>query len=118
MAVAWPLTQDGLLYLAVGDATNMDAPQTTGSFSGKLLRFRPTPNGYTVPADNPFVGEEDALDEVFALGLRNPFRIAHRDSDNGVYVADVGNAVWEEVNLAAPRRQFWLARARRSLSAG
>ncbi len=97
---------DGLLYLAVGDATNVDAPQTPGSPGGKLLRFRPTPNGYTVPADNPFVGEEDALDEVFALGLRNPFRIAHRDSDNGIYVADVGNAVWEEVNLAAPRANY------------
>jgi glucose/arabinose dehydrogenase len=106
----------GNLLLATGDGSPSPSgpaprPQDLSSLNGKVLRIRPEGDGYTVPADNPFVGNSNARPEIFAYGLRNPFRLTHRQSDNNVFVADVGEYSWEEVNLLAPGANYgWAVR--------
>lgn len=98
----------GYLYLGVGDLGNKEAVQDLGRFEGKVLRIKPTANGYTVPESNPFVGTEGALPEIFAFGFRNPYAMAVREHDNTIVVGDVGEATWEEVNnLLAGRNYGW-----------
>ena len=97
---------DGLLYLAVGDTLDAAAVADPGAFNGKLLRVRPTETGYQIPPDNPFVNVDGAHPEVFALGLRSPFRAVTHPMDGAVYVADVGAAMWEEVNAVTPGADF------------
>ncbi|MCB9162479.1 MAG: PQQ-dependent sugar dehydrogenase [Caldilineaceae bacterium] len=97
---------DGLLYLAVGDTLDSAAVADLGAFNGKVLRVQPTASGYRVPPANPFVDVDGARPEVFALGLRSPFRAVTHPTDGAVYVADVGAAAWEEVNALAPGADF------------
>ena len=92
---------DGLLYAATGDGGGSGDPGETGQdvsdLLGSLLRIDPTGTPYAVPADNPFVAGPGA-DEVWAYGLRNPWRFSF---DGGrLYVADVGQGRREEVNVA------------------
>jgi hypothetical protein len=71
---------------------------------GKLLRIDPTPSGeqgYTVPADNPFVGVAGAAPEVWASGLRNPWRFAFDDVTGDLWIADVGQNAIEEIDVVA-----------------
>ena len=88
------------MWLGTGDGGfACDPPgnaQNTDSLLGKLLRIDPRPGGgYTVPADNPFVGSAGA-DEVYAYGLRNPFRFSF---DRGhLAIGDVGQDGWEEID--------------------
>jgi glucose/arabinose dehydrogenase len=91
---------DGFLYITVGDNANGDNAQDTANLYGKVLRIDPSPSGgvdYDVPASNPFVGKPSARPEIFALGLRNPYR-ASFTPDGDLVVADVGQGTWEEVN--------------------
>ncbi len=99
---------DGYLYVAVGDGGGSGDPegdaQNRGSLLGKMLRIDPetgSPTTYTVPADNPFVGVAGARGEVWAYGLRNPWRNSF-DVNGDFYVADVGQNDWEELNLEPP----------------
>ena len=55
--------------------------------------------GYKIPADNPFVGDETVLDEYWAMGLRNPFRVSFDPKTGVLWAGDVGSTVWEEVNI-------------------
>jgi glucose/arabinose dehydrogenase len=94
---------DGLLYVATGDGGSGGDPQRNGqnrnALLGKLLRIdvsRGDP--YQIPADNPFVGQAGARSEVWAYGLRNPWRIWFDRTDRVLYVADVGQNQIEEVN--------------------
>lgn len=101
--------RDGLVYLSVGDNANSSNAQTLGNLLGKVLRI--TPGGQPAP-DNPFssmagagpcarVGQSAGVcSEVFALGLRNPFRIAFdpNASDTRFRINDVGQNTWEEVD--------------------
>jgi glucose/arabinose dehydrogenase len=100
---------DGYLYATLGDGgSDPSTAQDIDSLLGKILRLDvtadafpgdPTRN-YAIPADNMFVGV-DGADEIFALGLRNPWR-ASFDSGLGVfYIADVGQSEWEEVDIGA-----------------
>lgn len=99
---------DGYLYIALGDGGNGGDPQCHAQDSldllGKILRVDVDQNidtvpYYGIPGDNPFVGNEDALDEIWCVGLRNPWRISF-DRDNGdLWIADVGQGVQEEVNF-------------------
>ncbi|GIK76802.1 MAG: hypothetical protein BroJett022_04920 [Actinomycetes bacterium] len=99
---------DGHMWLGTGDGGDSCDPQgnalDTGSLLGKLLRIDPRPGGgYTVPADNPFVGRAGA-DEIYSYGLRNPFRFSF-DGER-IAIGDVGQNAWEEVDyttLAAAR---------------
>ncbi len=94
---------DGYLYIGMGDGGSGGDPQDNSqdplTLLGKMLRID-IDNGdpYTIPEDNPFFGEDFHLDEIYALGLRNPWRFAF-DSQNGdLWIADVGQNAWEEIN--------------------
>lgn len=97
----------GMLYVGNGDGGSGGDPlnlaQNLGSPFGKILRIDPrgrnAPNGqYGIPADNPFVGRDGALGEIFALGLRNPQRFAWDPANGRMYVADIGQNIVEELS--------------------
>ena len=98
---------DGYLYLSTGDGGNANDPhdhsQNTFSLLGKILRIdvdtRTGDLGYGIPPGNPFKNLPGYRQEVWAIGLRNPWRI-HWDFTAGrLFCADVGQHLWEEVNL-------------------
>ncbi len=93
---------DGYLYMSIGDG--MRASRTTAYYKdnlvGKILRIDVSGElPYTVPQDNPFVGEVDAMPEIWAYGLRNPWRFSFDSETNDMYIADVGNNLFEEINI-------------------
>lgn len=94
---------DGMLYIGLGDGGGGGDPrdngQNRGTLLGSLLRIdvdRGDP--YTIPADNPFVGTAGARGEIWAWGLRNPWRFAFDRPAGRLFIADVGQNAWEEVN--------------------
>jgi len=98
---------DGTLIIATGDGGAADDPDRVAlnlaSPLGKLLRITPWPTEnaeYTVPSDNPFINEPDALPEIWSYGLRNPWRFTI--ANDNLWIADVGQRDWEEVNLVEP----------------
>jgi glucose/arabinose dehydrogenase len=105
----------GNLLISTGDAgspmgAKSNLAQQLGSLNGKVLRIRPlAAGGYEIPADNPFVGmtgDGVPRPEIYAWGLRNPFRMTKRPSDGAIYVLDVGQVTWEEINLLAPGANY------------
>ena len=99
---------DGMLYIGMGDGGSAGDPlghgQNKGTLLGALLRIdvdRGDP--YAIPPDNPYVGEPGARGEIWAIGLRNPWRFAFDPPTNRLYVADVGQNRYEEVNVVDPR---------------
>jgi hypothetical protein len=101
---------DGMLYIAMGDGGSGGDPkghgQNRATLLGALLRIdvdRGEP--YAIPADNPFADKPGARGEIWAYGLRNPWRFAFDREAGRLYIADVGQNAWEEVNAtlsAAP----------------
>lgn len=103
---------DGMLYATVGDGDARSDPfnnaQNLDSLLGKVLRldvdgddFTADPQrNYAIPADNPFVNAA-GLDEIFASGLRNPFRAGFDPATGRFFVGDVGQAAREEINIVA-----------------
>ena len=101
---------DGYLYIASGDGGGGGDPfhngQNMNSLLGKILRLDVSSDAfpgdplrnYAVPADNPFVGVAGA-DEIFALGLRNPWRESFDRGLGDFYIADVGQGTWEEIDI-------------------
>ncbi len=87
---------DGKLYFAVGDNGNPPLAQQLDNPHGKILRIN---KDGTIPSDNPFVNTPGALGEIFAYGLRNPWRFQFDSATDRLYVGDVGNFTWEEINL-------------------
>lgn len=97
-------TDPGHLYVATGDGGSGNDPdnnaQNLNSNLGKLLRITPLAGGgYTVPADNPFVGVT-GNDEIWAYGLRNPFRDSFDRQTGDLWIGDVGQSTREEIDLA------------------
>jgi glucose/arabinose dehydrogenase len=97
---------DGYLYIGLGDGGSGGDPHGNGqSLStplGKMLRIEPTSSGdrpYRIPADNPFVGHADARPEIWAYGLRNPWRYSFDRLTGDLWIGDVGQSAWEEVDL-------------------
>lgn len=86
---------DGKLYVAVGENAVPDNAQSLGTLKGKMLRLNP--DG-TIPADNPFVGQAGARGEIWALGLRNPYTFAFQPGSGRMFINDVGQNAWEEIN--------------------
>ena len=92
---------DEMLYVAVGDGGSGGDPMGNGqrldTLHGKILRLDVSGNAYTVPADNPFVGR-DARGEVYAYGLRNPWRITFDRETGQLWAGDAGQDQWEEID--------------------
>jgi glucose/arabinose dehydrogenase len=102
---------DGLLWFGVGDGSPggdpANAAQSLGELSGKLLRIDPTPSGvdgYTVPATNPFVNHRGARPEIWAYGLRNPWRFSFDRATSDLWIGDVGQYAVEEIDAIGLRR--------------
>ncbi|MBN1964445.1 MAG: PQQ-dependent sugar dehydrogenase [Anaerolineae bacterium] len=95
---------DGYLYVAMGDGGSGGDPQgngqNLGTLLGTILRLDVnTSETYTIPPDNPFVSDPAARPEIWAWGLRNPWRFSFDRATGDLYVADVGQTQWEEVNF-------------------
>ena len=96
---------DGYLYAGLGDGGSANDPQGAGqrlnTWLGKILRLDVTfvDGEYSVPLDNPFVGQQGALEEIWAYGLRNPWRFSFDRATGDFFIADVGQSQWEEVNF-------------------
>ena len=95
---------DNYLYIALGDGGGQfdpgDNAQNRNSLLGKILRIDVSGSLYTIPPGNPFAGGIPGLDEIWATGLRNPWRNAFDRETGDLIIADVGQNVWEEVNFA------------------
>jgi glucose/arabinose dehydrogenase len=96
--------KDGYLYIGFGDGGggNGQNGQDLGTLLGKILRVdvdRPSSSlPYSIPPDNPFVDQPGALPEIWALGLRNPWRFGLDRVTGDLWIGDVGSATYEEVN--------------------
>jgi glucose/arabinose dehydrogenase len=95
---------DGMLYVGMGDGGSGGDPQGYGqnrnALLGKILRIDVTSGDpYGIPSNNPFVGTAGVRPEIWAYGLRNPWRLAFDRTDGTFYVADVGQNAVEEVNV-------------------
>lgn len=98
------LGPDGRLYVALGDGGGAGDPQgngqDTGTLLGKVLRLDPTAApGARAPADNPFADGTGGAPEVWLYGVRNPWRITFDARTGDLWVADVGQDDWEEIDL-------------------
>ncbi len=94
---------DGLLYLGLGDGGGggdpLEAGQDLTTPLGALLRIDPQgADPYAIPDDNPFVDAEEAAAEIFAYGLRNPWRFSFDEPTGTLWIADVGQQDREEIN--------------------
>ncbi|MGW5054058.1 PQQ-dependent sugar dehydrogenase [Actinokineospora sp. NPDC004072] len=93
---------DGYLYWGIGDGGSagdpFDAGQRLDTLLGKILRLDVSCPLYCVPADNPFVGVAGARPEIWAYGLRNPWRFSFDPADGSLWIADVGQGALEEVD--------------------
>jgi hypothetical protein len=100
---------DALLYVGLGDGGSGGDPQGNGqdlgTWLGKILRIDPShPSGslpYSVPSDNPFVATAGARPEIWAYGLRNPWRFSIDPRTGDLWIGDVGQSTREEINRAA-----------------
>lgn len=99
---------DGYLYVGLGDGGSGNDPgdrsQDRDTHLGKILRIdvqsAPDPGkGYTIPPDNPFVSDASTQDEIWALGLRNPWRFSFDRQTGDLWIADVGQVALEEINF-------------------
>jgi glucose/arabinose dehydrogenase len=99
---------DNNLYIGVGDGGGQGDPDKNGQnltvLLGKILRINPVANGslpYTIPYDNPFVKQAGARGEIWTFGLRNPWRFSFDKVEQGLWIGDVGQNQWEEVDHVA-----------------
>jgi len=97
---------DGYLYVGLGDGGSGGDPhgngQSLSTLLGKMLRVDPRPStelGYSVPPTNPFVGRADARPEIWAYGLRNPWRYSFDRQTGDLWIGDVGQSAWEEIDV-------------------
>jgi glucose/arabinose dehydrogenase len=91
---------DGFLYVGVGDDEASDKAQEVTSVMGKILRIDvDAAEPYAIPPSNPFVGHEGARGEIWSFGFRNPWRFSFDRATGDLWIADVGDAKWEEVDF-------------------
>jgi len=104
---------DGDLYIPIGDGggandtdmghtPNLGNGQDTSEVHGSILRIdvNGDPGSYTIPADNPFVGQDGMAQEIYAYGFRNPYHISFdKGGDNQLFAADAGQDEYEEVDI-------------------
>ncbi len=91
---------DGYLYVSVGDDEDSDGAQSLGNVFGKILRIdvHATDAPYGIPGDNPFVSTDGARGEIWSYGFRNPWRFSFDRGTGDMWIGDVGDARWEEVD--------------------
>jgi len=94
---------DGYLYIGTGDGGAGGDPnnraQDITSYLGKMLRIDVSPaTGYDIPPDNPYILDDFGQDEIWSYGLRNPWKFAFDAETGGMYIADVGQNAFEEIN--------------------
>ena len=98
---------DDMLYIATGDGGSRDDPleagQNPSNLLGKILRIDIDSTtddlSYGIPKDNPFTINDALAPEIWAWGLRNPWRLSFDKATGDLYIADVGQDIWEEVNF-------------------
>ena len=94
---------DGYLYIGMGDGGGAGDPQGNGqkltTLLGKLLRIDVNQSAYAIPPDNPFMDRPDALPEIWAYGLRNPWRFSFDRATGDLYMGDVGQNAYEEIDF-------------------
>ncbi|MCA9185963.1 MAG: PQQ-dependent sugar dehydrogenase [Planctomycetales bacterium] len=97
---------DGYLYVALGDGGLGNDPHGNGqnlqTLLGSVLRIdvnSQDQGGYGIPQDNPFVGRQDARGEIWAYGIRNPWRITFDRQTGKLWLGEVGQNLWEEINV-------------------
>jgi glucose/arabinose dehydrogenase len=97
----------GMLYISVGDGggggDSLHNGQNKDSLLAKILRIDPRPSGgkpYTIPPSNPFVGDPNARPETWMWGLRNPWRFSFDRQTHDIWIADVGQNLYEEIDYA------------------
>lgn len=94
---------DGFLYIGLGDGGSAGDPLGNGQrldmLLGKLLRIDVGAEPYAIPPDNPFVGRPDARPEIWAYGLRNPWRFSFDHATGDLYIGDVGQDEYEEIDF-------------------
>jgi glucose/arabinose dehydrogenase len=98
---------DGMLYIGLGDGGSAGDPNHNGqnldTLLAKILRINPTAQGnaaYSVPASNPFVGRAGARPETWMWGLRNPWRFSFDRRTGDMWIGDVGQDNYEEIDFA------------------
>jgi glucose/arabinose dehydrogenase len=97
---------DGYLYLGLGDGGayndlhgEIGNGQNLNTLLGKILRIDVNQQQYGIPADNPFINQENKRPEIFAYGLRNPWRLSFDKLNGRLFVGDVGQKNWEEIDI-------------------
>ncbi len=101
---------DDMLWVALGDGGGLGDPRANAQdpsvLLGKILRIDPQPESdrYAIPPDNPYADPEDGVrDEIVAVGLRNPWRLAFDAASGALWFGDVGQSCWEEIDQIAAR---------------
>lgn len=105
---------DGFLYIALGDGGAGGDPLKSGqnlsTLLGSLLRIdvdsKSDNRNYSIPKDNPFVGKKDVAQEIYAYGIRNIWGISFDTKTGHLWVADVGQNLWEEINIIVKGGNF------------
>ena len=94
---------DGYLYIGMGDGGSGGDPgdraQNPQLLLGKMLRIDVTADGYTIPPTNPFIDDNLTLDEIWATGVRNPWRFSFDQLTGDLWIADVGQNQYEEIDF-------------------
>jgi glucose/arabinose dehydrogenase len=103
--------RDNMLYIAMGDGGSAGDPQGNGqnraALLGKILRLDVSKKPYAIPADNPFRGNHQGWkEEVWAWGLRNPWRFSFDRETGMLWTGDVGQVTWEEIDVIEKGKNY------------
>ena len=94
---------DGYLYMGMGDGGSANDPgdraQDPQELLGKMLRYDVSDTSYSIPEDNPFVDDSTTLDDIWAIGLRNPWRFSFDKLTGDLWIGDVGQNEYEEIDF-------------------
>jgi glucose/arabinose dehydrogenase len=90
---------DGYLYFGLGDTTFSENGQDTSVPYAALLRLDVSELPYRIPEDNPFAGDENAAQEIWQYGIRNPWRFSFDSETGDLYIGDVGASLFEEIDF-------------------
>lgn len=110
---------DGYLYIGMGDGGGRNDPeylaQDMSSILGCVLRIdvdrKDEGKNYAIPDDNPFLDRKDVPPEIYAYGIRNPWRVSFDSKTGSLWLADVGQDLWEEINIIRKGGNYgWSAR--------